>query len=178
MSKKHYTIDSISDLVKIKKQFGRKLTISNKDYETYQDKIKFRKHFSDTITIQLIPKDSLIQKGYKDLWFKDRSSDTLICENFLCLQNKVLSYLNYLSYFDDHCHGGICNYSNMYVYKFYFNQSDSVFCIDKIEKLQPHSFSYDCEIHNVHLKQLVEIFPKVSLQTNSDNFSLKFIIWI
>ena len=175
INKKHYSIDSISNLIIIEKPFGKQLIISNNQYDTYQEKIDFKKNCSDTLIIQLKPNKALIRRGYKEIWNSNHQSiDTFEFKNSSTLKEKILSYLNYLSVIDEMCDNGMCNYSNTYRYQINFVQSDSVYQIEKIIKLQP--LDYECEELNKHIELLQSIFPKFILKEEIENFSLRFTI--
>jgi hypothetical protein len=176
-NKKHYSIDSINNLIIIEKPFGRLLTISSDPYEMFQEKIDFKKHSSDTIKIQLKPNKTLVRKVYNEIWNADNQLiDTVEFNNSRSLERRILSYLNYLSVIDEMCDNGMCNYSNTYRYQINFVKSESVYMIEKIVKLQP--WDYNCEELDKHLKLLQSIFPKFILKEEAENFSLQFTIMI
>ena len=177
INKKHYSIDSINNFIIIEKPFGRQLTISSNLYELFQEKIDFKKHFSDTLKVQLKPNETLIRKGYNEIWNADTILiDTVEFNNLRSLERKILSYLNYLSVIDEMCDNGMCNYSNTYRYQINFVKTDSVYMIEKIVKLQPRD--YKCDELDKHLQLLQSIFPKFNLREEAENLSLQFTIMI
>lgn len=175
INNKHYSIDSNNSFIIIEKPFSKALTITSNQYEVYQEKIDFKKQLSDTLKIQLIPNQILIKKRHNEIWKSENQSFEISeFSNLRSLERKMLSYLNYLSVIDEFCDNEMCSYSNTYNYQINFVKTDSVYTIEKIEKLKPRE--YNCEELDKHLKLLESIFPKFIIKEESEHISLQFMI--
>lgn len=175
INRRNFKIDSINNLIILKRRIRSQFTISAADYVTTEKKIKYRKFTSDTIKISLKPNMNLIQEGYNKFWNPDSISTKIVqFKNVKLLENKILTYLNYLLFLEDKCDNGLCSYSNTYQYKFDFEKVDSLYVLTKITKIQPRD--YKCEVLEKHMELLLTIFPKFTLTEEKEKFYLLFLI--
>lgn len=175
INRRNFRIDSINNLIVLKRRIRSQFTISCADYETMEEKIKYRKHTSDTIKISLKPKINLIKEGYNKFWNADSATTNIVhFKNINSLDTKVLTYLNYLLYLEDKCDNGLCSYSNTYQYKFDFKKEDSLYVLTKITKIQPRD--YKCEVLEKHMELLLTIFPKFTMTEEKEKFYRLFLI--
>jgi len=174
-----FSVDTLNNLITIKKIKGNHLEIAFKDYELYSEKIKIRKYKNDTITRQLIPKYSVILSRFEQIWEIDNGTpDTLTFGNSDGVKSHVLSYLKYLIVLDKYCDNEMCNYSNTYRYKIVFTEENGVFKINAIDKLQPRE--YNCDKLEKYLNKLKIIYPKFKLeeQNQQSNIVMTFTLMI
>ncbi|NBX81393.1 MAG: hypothetical protein EBQ94_13655 [Flavobacteriales bacterium] len=175
INRRNFKIDSINNLIILKRRIRSQFTISSADYETSEEKIKYRNKTSDTIKIALKPKNNLIKEGYNKFWNADSTSTKIIqLNNINSLDTKILTYLNYLLLLEDKCDNGLCSYSNTYQYKFDFERIDSLYVLTKITKIQPRD--YKCEVLEKHMDLLLTIFPKFTMTEEKEKFYLRFLI--
>jgi hypothetical protein len=175
LNKRKFTIDSVNNLIILKRPIRNQLTISGANYVTKEEKIKYKNHVSDTIKIALKPKNNLIKEGYNKFWNADSTSTKIIqLKDINSLDTKILTYLNYLLLLEDKCDNGLCSYSNTYQYKFDFEKVDSLYVLTKITKIQPRAFK--CEVLEKHMELLLTIFPKFTMTEEKEKFYLRFLI--
>lgn len=175
LNKKHYIVDTAKNVIIINKPFGRRLLISSNSYVDFEEKIVLRNHKSDTLTLQLDPVESIIKERYKEIWDEtNEPSDTIALSSKSSVENLLLSYLKYLYVIRGVCNNGLCNYSNTYRYNIHFVDSNSVFTLKEIVKLQP--MDYKCDELDNHLDILKSIFPKFTLEEENKEFWIHFTI--
>jgi hypothetical protein len=167
-----FSLDTINNLITVHKIKGNHLEISFLNYEDHTEKVKLRKYKNDTITRQLIPVDSVIQSRFDRIWKPSHpNSDTLLFENSTELKKHVYGYLKYLEILNEVCDNGMCNYANFYRYKISFVETNSVFEVDAVQKLQP--IEYNCDELDKYLNQLKIIYPKFRIK-EPENKNIEF----
>lgn len=176
LSQKSYRIDSISDIIVIVKPRGGRISIHADNYESQETEVEFKKHFGDTIVIQMKPIDSIIKIRFDELYSTLVTSDTVNFESINQLDRKLNSYLNYLSSLNGRCDNGMCNYVNTYNYIIEFINEEGVYRIDSITKLQPKE--YQCAPLDRALNKLKNNFPKFRLDGENNEIRKRFTMML
>ena len=174
VSQKKYHVDKTNNLLILDKPRGKKISIGAVNYETKDSEVFFKRHYGDTIVIELEPVDSIIQLKFKDLYYSPAPNDTIVFESLSQVDTKLKVYLNYLSALNGQCDNGTCNYSNTYSYMIEFTSSEGIFRLDSIIKLQPKE--YQCDPLVDALNRLKYIFPKFQLGGENNKIRKRFTI--
>ena len=173
LTNRKFKINKTNNLIELLFSLRKKLVIEAINYDTFSEKVKF--NGKDTISIQLTPNESTVNKRYSEIWnIENKINDTLTFETLKSLQDFTSSYLNYLSALKNTCDNGMCNYSNSYTYRLYFINKDSIFQIEKIEPKEHYENKCTELVDNMIL--LKEIFPKFRLLEKTDDFSFQYFI--
>lgn len=175
LRKGQFKIDSAQNSIHLEKLRGNYLVISSQEYKTHSEKVKRKKLKNDTVTIRLVPNDSLSMMTFEEIWVKhQRKSDTLEISSANEISRYVKSILNYLLANDGNCGNGLCSYSNTYVFVFYFEMKNGIYKFQEVEKTQPND--YQCLYLEDNLKLLGEVLPpfRISIEPDSPNEKMRF----
>ena len=173
-----FTIDGTGNLLSISQLRGRKLRITVPGYVQFGQKIPLKRYRDDTLTLQLLPNDSLVSLRFREIWEHPASpTDTLEFATANEVQRQVLSYLNYLRALGGACDNGMCNYSNTYRYDCVFVSTGAVFHLEKVVKQQPRE--YACDELDTYLQQFPGMFPPFRLRgKDGGELRLSFVVML
>ena len=171
---KKYHIDSTDNLIILQRPKGKKITFVAANYEKKEIEVDFKKHYGDTITVQIKPVDSIIHLKFNHLYANSGIGDTINFETLEQVDTKLNIYLNYLSALNGMCDNGMCNYANTYSFIIEFIAEERVYKIGSITILQPKG--YECVPLNEALNRLKNSFPKFRLNGENDKLRKRFTI--
>ncbi len=174
-----FSIDTLKNIISINKIKGNYLEIVFKGYDLYYEKLNIRKYKNDTISRQLIPKDSVILSRIEQIWgIESGTPDTLTFDNSEGVKSHILTYLKYLKVLEEFCDNGMRSYSNTYRHKILFTEENGVYKISAIDKLQPRE--YNCDELEKYLDKLKIIYPRFKLkeQNQQSNMVMTFTLMI
>ena len=166
----------MNNLIILDKPKGKKISITVANFETKDIEVEFKRHYGDTIVIQMKPVDSIIQLKFNDLYSSSVPIDTTIFESLSQVDKKLNVYLNYLTALNGQCDNGMCNYANTYSYMIEFINEEGIYRINSITKLQP--LDYKCAPLDDALNKLKNNFPKFQLDGENDEIKKKFTMML
>lgn len=166
-----YVSDTTTSLIYLKKNRDKKLTITGAGYEPLEVKRKWRKLKNDTLTLRLIPNPVTVDNHLHAMWITNSNQDTLFFANESELHQSFQHYFACLMNIQKTCDGGMCNYSNTYIYHVSAEYNGTVWKIKRVLR----TTSSSCDELYQYLNRFPEVFPCFQLKEAalSDSMSVR-----